>query len=295
MRNAHAVIAVTLIALLLTAAAATFLVELGSANPYMRDYVAPDAFTKPPEISINSPQNNTPCSNVYLNINVTLPKSTTASFSFLHNVYYRADWLQNQTYIYNSKGVSDEIRSDNSPERQYFAYSGVLDGVPEGSHSLTIYAEGGGWYPPKGIMQSGFFIDGNLTVFFTVDNTPPEVTLLSIENKTYYTANATSDVALTVLTNEPKAQTSYSLDGKTNMTVTGNTTLSGLSIGEHNLTVYSWDSAGNIGASETVTFNISNSEPFPTAVVAAISIATVVMLVAGLLVYNKKHRSQIGK
>jgi hypothetical protein len=288
-----AAIAVTLIiALLLTVAAATFLVKLGSANPYMRDYVAPDAFTKPPEISIYSPQNNIPCSKVYLSINVSLPKSTTASFSFLHNVHYQADWLANQTYLYNSKGLSDEIRSDNSPERQYFSYSGVLDGVPEGSHSLTIYAEGGGWYPPQGIMQSGFFIDGNSTVFFTVDNTPPRITHLSVENKTYSTANATSDVALTILTNEPVAQTSYSLDGKTNMTVTGNATLAGLSVGEHFLTVYSWDSAGNIGASETVTFNISNPEPFPTVPVVAVSLTIGIIMVAsaGLLVYHKKRR-----
>jgi hypothetical protein len=248
--------------------------------------VAPDYNTKPPQISIYSPENNSVCSNVYLSINVSLPKSTTASFSFLHNVYYQADWLANQTYLYNSKGLSDEIRSDNSPERQYFSYSGVLDGVPQGSHNFTIYAEGGGWYPPQGIKQSGFFIDGNSTVFFTVDNTPPIITLLSAENKTYYT----SDIPLSILTNEPVTQTSYSLDGQTNMTATGNTTLAGLSGGEHNLTVYSWDSAGNIGASETVTFNISNQEPFPTATVAALSTVAAVAVGAGLLVYLKKRQ-----
>ncbi len=280
------VLAVTItIALLIIVISGTLFIRFGIANPYIRDYVAPDSNTKPPQISIYSPENNSVCSNVYLSINVSLPKSTTASFSFLHNVYYQADWLANQTYLYNSKGLSDEIRSDNSPERQYFSYSGVLNGLPEGSHRLTIYAEGGGWYPPQGIKQSGFFIDGTSSVFFTVDNTPPIITLLSAENKTYYT----SDVPLSVLTNEPVTQTSYSLDGQTNMTVTGNATLAGLSVGEHNLTVYSWDSAGNIGASETITFNISNPEPFPTAIVATVS--TVAMVVgAGLLVYFKKRK-----
>jgi hypothetical protein len=74
------------------------------------------------------------------------------------------------------------------------------------------------------------------------------------------------------------------------MTATGNTTLAGLSGGEHNLTVYSWDSAGNIGASETVTFNISNQEPFPTATVAALSTVAAVAVGAGLLVYLKKRQ-----
>ena len=280
------VLAVTItIALLLMVIYGTLFVSFGMANPYIRDYVAPDSNTNPPQISIYSPENNSVCSNVYLSINVSLPKSTTASFSFLHNVYYEADWLQNRTYLYNSKGLSDEIRSDNSPERQYFSYTGVLNGVPEGSHSLTIYAEGGGWYPPIGIKQSGFFIDGNSSFFFTVDNTPPIITHLSVENKTYYT----SDVPLSILTNEPVTQTSYSLDGQTNMTVTGNTTLAGLSVGKHNLTVYSWDSAGNTGASETVTFSISNQEPFPTVTVATVSVASVVIAVAGLLVYFRRR------
>ncbi len=284
MKSTVLAVAITIV-ILLIAISGTGFVSFGMANPYIHDYVAPDSNTKPPQISIYSPENNSVCSNVYLSINVSLPKSTTASFSFLHNVYYEADWLANQTYLYNSNRLSDEIRSDNSPERQYFSYSGVLDGVPEGSHSLTIYAEGGGWYPPQGIKQSGFFIDGNSTVFFTVDNTPPRITLLSAENKTYYL----SDVPLSILTNEPVTQTSYSLDGQTNMTVTGNATLAGLSVGEHSLTVYSWDSAGNIGASETVTFKISNQEPFPAVTAATVLFASVLIVVAGLFVYFKRR------
>jgi hypothetical protein len=274
--------------------AGTLFVRFGRANPFIRDYVAPDSYTKPPQISIFSPENNTVYSEVYLSVNVTLPLSQTASFTFLHGVYYEADWLQNQTYLYSSRGLSDEIRSDNPPERQYFAYSGVLTGVPEGNHSLIIHSQGGGWYPPQGMRQSGFFIEGNLTVFFTVDNSPPRITLLSVENKTYYT----SDVPLSILTNKPVAQTSYCLDGQTNVTVNGNKTLAGLSVGEHNLTVYSWDFAGNIGASEKVTFTIATPkpfstatpEPFPTATVATVSVASVVIVVAGLLVYQKKHK-----
>jgi hypothetical protein len=46
----------------------------------------------------------------------------------------------------------------------------------------------------------------------------------------------------------------YSLDGQDNVTVTGNATLSGLSSGLHNVTVYANDTAGNMGVSETIKF-----------------------------------------
>jgi hypothetical protein len=279
-----------IISLLLITTCTMFFVSLGSANPYMRDYVAPDAYTEPPEISIYLPENNSLCSKVHLSVNVSLPKSLTASFSFLNYVYFKADWLQNKTYLYASKGVNDQIRSDNPPERQYFFYSDILTGVPEGYHSLIIYAGGGGWYPPQGINQSGFFIDGNSTIFFTVDNTPPKIMLSSIEKRTYHTSTTTSDFPVTIVANEPVTKTSYSLDGQTNITFTGNTTLAGLPVGEHNLTVYAWDFAGNIGKSQTVTFSLMR-ETFPTVQVVAIStIIVAVIVVTGLLVYFKKYK-----
>jgi hypothetical protein len=80
----------------------------------------------------------------------------------------------------------------------------------------------------------------------------------------------------------------YSLDGQNNVTVTGNVTLSGLSVGLHNVTVYANDTLGNMGASATVAFNVE--VPFPTALVAAASGATAIVVGAGLLFYFKKRR-----
>jgi len=160
--------------------------------------------------------------------------------------------------------------------------------VPEGFHSLTIYAQGGGWYPPQGIKQSGFFIDANSTIFFTVDNTAPKIMLTSVENKTYYTSADTSEFPLTIVTNEPVAKASYSLNGQTNITFTGNTTLTGLPVGKHNLTVYAWDSAGNTATSEAVMFTLSK-ETFPTALVVA-SIVSLTIVGVAMLVYRKKRK-----
>ena len=66
--------------------------------------------------------------------------------------------------------------------------------------------------------------------------------------------------------------------------------MTGLLNGSHNLTIYAWDFAGNLG-SKTVVFNIAKPGPFPTATVAAVSGASAVVAVgAGLLVYFKKRK-----
>jgi hypothetical protein len=66
--------------------------------------------------------------------------------------------------------------------------------------------------------------------------------------------------------------------------LSGNTTLTSLPNGEHTLTIYVSDVAGNLEAAETI-FII---EPFPTALVATAS-GSLAIACAGLLVYFKKH------
>ena len=84
----------------------------------------------------------------------------------------------------------------------------------------------------------------------------------------------------------------YSLDGNDNVTIAGNTTLTNLSSGLHNVTVYAMDKNGNIGASETVTFSIAEpeKETFPTVSVAVVSGASLAIAGVGLLVYFKKRK-----
>ena len=83
----------------------------------------------------------------------------------------------------------------------------------------------------------------------------------------------------------------YSFDGQDNVTIDGNITLYGLSSGLHNLTVYAKDTYGNIGASETINFTIAKEtpEPFPTAIVATASGASVAVIGVGLFVYFRKR------
>jgi hypothetical protein len=79
----------------------------------------------------------------------------------------------------------------------------------------------------------------------------------------------------------------YSLDGKANITLTGNTTVNGLAPGWHNLTVYAIDVYGVGGVSENVYFNII--VPFPIALVAGVSFASIAVVAACLFFYRKKQ------
>lgn len=84
----------------------------------------------------------------------------------------------------------------------------------------------------------------------------------------------------------------YSLDGESNATVSGNTTLSGLSNGEHNVIVYANDSFGNVVASQPVNFTVAlppSSKPFPAFPVASASVAVAVVC-AGVVLYFRKRR-----
>ena len=126
-------------------------------------------------------------------------------------------------------------------------------------------------------------------VYFTVE-TPPLITLLSPENKTY----DTSDMVLNFRLNKEVTTSTYSLDSLQNVTITGNTSLPKLTNGPHNMVIYAWktwtDSQETVGASETVYFTISEAEPFPTTLVISSIIAVVAAVGLGLLVYLKKRR-----
>jgi hypothetical protein len=130
----------------------------------------------------------------------------------------------------------------------------------------------------------------------SLDTTPPTVSVLSPENKTFPRGN----LSLTFTVSEPTSWIGYSLDRQANVTITGNTTLSGLSYGSHSLIVLAEDTAGNVGASEKIYFTIKTqpsetrssdpkpSEPFPVIwIVAAITVIAIVAA-AGYLIYKRR-------
>jgi hypothetical protein len=119
-----------------------------------------------------------------------------------------------------------------------------------------------------------------------LDSVPPQISVLSPMSQTY---NETS-VSLVIAVDEAVNWTGYSLDGKDNVTITGNTTIADLLNGLHNVTVYANDTFGNMGVSEIINFTIAIPQPLPVVPVAVASIASVVIVSAALLVYFKKRK-----
>lgn len=157
-------------------------------------------------------------------------------------------------------------------QRVYVSENSSLKGLSEGGHNLVV----------RGDSMFGTSYDSD-QVYFEVDTLPPKIMVLPIENETY----TVDQVQLNYTVSEPTSWLGYSLDGQSNMTVTDNYTLNGLSYGLHELTVYANDTIGNMGASDTIFFTLM--EPFPTTLVIASAI-TVAIIGVGLLVYFKKRR-----
>ena len=283
--------AVFISAFLFSGIAGTQFVNVGTANPYFNGgIVPPDPSAKPPGISISDPKNNTvyTTNTITLNIKVTLPESQKASETKIDTIYYEADWLEERVYLFQSRGLDDEI-SSTRPQNLYFQCLEQVSEVPNGTHGIMVYAKGKGAYV-ENFYGYGFYIDASSTVSFTVDavvdDVPPMIAL-SVENKTYYT----TEIPLSFAVNEPTTQVTYCLDGQENVTIAGNTTLTNLPFGEHNVIVYATDKVGNSGASETIIFNVAKPpELFPKTLLATASVATVAIIGVGLLVYFKKRK-----
>jgi parallel beta-helix repeat protein len=183
----------------------------------------PPVDTKPPTIYILSPENKT-----YSVSDVPLTFTVSESTSWIGYS------LDNQT---------NETISGNT----------TLVGLSDGSHTIFVYAN-----DTVGNMGSSNMIH------FTIQTTPPDTTAPSIlivspENKMYTTA----DIILTCTVDESVSWMAYNLDGQTNTTISGNTTLYGLSDGSHSVVVFAKDTAGNTGASEIVYFSIETQQPEP--------------------------------
>jgi len=281
---------VIFVLLLASALIGRTLVTLTVANPTPYDFyhslgtVPPDSKTQPPIISIFAPENRTEYSKstIPISFNVSVGESSTASSKHVQEIYCKADWQTSNISIYKF----DADNNLNTPEPVFTQVSKTFDltRIPDGNHSLIIYAiEKGDYYSHTQCefiynlaCYYYFEINASSTVFFAVDTISPIVTIFLIQDGTF----ASSDVDLGFFVNEPTSKISYSLDRRNNVTVAGNTTLASLPAGEHNVTVYAWDAAGNVGASETIYFR---TEPFPIVPVTVASVIAIAVIIACLV------------
>jgi hypothetical protein len=280
-------------ALLIQNAARTFTVQAETSNSGTISEGSPSG-----NITIQSPENKT-----YNENNVTLAftiesgaqpveyfNGTLFSLYLRHGeaLDYDTSKLINlmwHTNLLDEFPFSPFLTLSNLGNNLYVGNS-TLTNLSQGSHNITIWIRAEKNYLSYGV-RVGYVLT---TVSFNIDSTPPHVTILSPESKAYNT----SDVPLDFTVNETASQITYSLDGQENITAAGNMTLTRLSNEAHNVTVYAADEAGNMGASETVTFTVAVPEPFPLVPVAVASVAVVAVVIAGLLLYFKKRKKESG-
>ncbi len=139
--------------------------------------------------------------------------------------------------------------------------------VSEGRHLLKITAFGS-FYPDRygSIYSERYSLEGrtqqtvncSFETSFSVWYNSPEVRLLSPQNITYNE----SSVPITFELDRPASYV-YSLDGTDNTSLARNTTLTEIAEGSHSLVIYAKDSAGNVGKSDTVVFNVVFPTPVP--------------------------------
>jgi hypothetical protein len=183
----------------------------------------------PPDVTIQSPTNTTyPTDTIDLNY--------TATDTNLDSCWYSLDG-----------GTTIPLPDCNDT---------TLTNLSDGSHNVTVYAN-----DSAGNTNS-------TTVYFTVDTTPPTVSIQSPQNITY--ATDTIDLNYTVSDNLGVDSCWYYLDGSGPTALPGcdNITLPTLSDGPHNVTVHVNDTADN-SDSDTVYFTVDTTPPnvsiqFPT-------------------------------
>ncbi len=272
-KTALAVILVSV--LLISAVAEIESVGLAWANPF-------SSYTAAPDVKLYSP------------LNETYAGSVPMSFTVFASMYWvRGDdnpeiYQELESVDYYIDGSFQDSIVATSKLIQIFRYSANLTGLCEGGHCLVVETVSTGvtnwgltgWKRVVGDSAT-------VTVYFSIadDGIPPKISLLSAENKTYPTTNIT----LTYSINDQVVKALCSLDGQENKRLSGNTTLTNLSEGSHNITVHAYDRVGN-EVSETVYFTVSVPKPFPTTLLIGSAIVVVVAVVGlGLLVYFKKR------
>src|SRR3972149_1648083 len=258
-----------ILALLMSMVAGVLSANFVSANPFVGGYMG--------AVSIESPTNYTS-----YNVNAILLKFTTElqndQGAMENRISYMLDGQANVMLLKEKGGYYNAPRFTDNP-----VTSTVLSNLSDGMHSVEAIAE----HDVQAYGTNHTAISHSI-VYFTVDTIAPNVSISSpLQNMTYYS----STVPLKFTMNEQASTMQYSLDGKANVVVSENVTLPELPYGNHTLTVFANDTAGNFGTSETVYFNVVKPpEPFPTALVTT-AIVSVAVVGIGLLVCFKKRKN----
>ncbi len=136
---------------------------------------------------------------------------------------------------------------------------GIIDNVTNGYHVLSAYCKDA---QGNTVLYEGKTLSGSIT--FLVNNTFRFPTLLFSPNNSTYAIS--KEIPLTYsINNSSQYSVSYQLDNSIDTVhLTGNTSLSGLSEGQHTITARAYDiRTGELYSHQTVNFSIGNTNPSP--------------------------------
>ena len=216
-------------------------------------------------IQIESPTNKTYKQNSIL-LNVSF---------YTHENEARRSYIAYTIFNETTEFTDGILFNGSLSQTQPIWQSTTIEKIPDGNYTLRVT----GFH----IVFRWLIHSDQEFVNFIINCMPPEITILSPENRIYYSNN----INLTYQYNEEISKASYCLDQNKNVTFTKHIILEDLADGEHELIIYAKDLAGNEGVSETTYFTIM--EPFPTTQVSVIIITILAGL--GILSYFKKRRS----
>ena len=182
----------------------------------------------PPVISIDYPQNNTYSSNAGLNVNYTTSDL---------GIGVQNCWYSNDSYTINvSLGACDNLTTAT---------------WSEGQHNVTVWAN-----DSAGNVNSS-------TISFTIDTTPPTVSLVSPDNSYSWTSSSTVTFTYNVTDVNSIVNCSLIIDNALDQTATSVTKNTGqtfdksMSNADYNWGVNCTDVAGNQGNSSTYALTVS--------------------------------------
>ncbi|MFB3889269.1 MAG: hypothetical protein ACE14S_07235 [Candidatus Bathyarchaeia archaeon] len=225
------VAALLLIALVLTVQ----IVEVAEAN-----------FFPGPALVVNSPISGTVYTNTSIPLNVIAMVANPTPE--IVSIMYCLDGDSNVTLT----NLKKTLRLPGHIDGSEFCAESVLENLTEGNHTLNIYSRDAS----GGAMST--------SVKFRIDtHYKSPLSVLSPQNTTYIT----TEVPLIFVCTEEIRRTAdftmadYILDGMGGGPISGNLTLTNLSLGNHTLMVIVWTANGTF--SETINFNITNQTPTP--------------------------------
>lgn len=224
------------------------------------------------------------------NLTIAILTSNYRSDSYGYRVPIGCQDSNLETYLAINSQIPEKLACNKvSQDYDHYIheYAKDLSQLTDGSYTLNLRVTGKTPY--------NLTFDCNGTATLIVDNNSPGISDISIKNATYKETN----LELNFTISEPLSWIAYSLDGQPKVTIksaqdcsiinppTVKTTMANLTQGTHTLTLYGDDAAGNKVTSETITFTVDETGPFPTFLVV---ILIVIAVVISFVLLYRRHR-----